>query len=96
LEDIGTIDLNVDVEFAGLNEVQRKRAIARRENNDWKEAWLQVLLETKEKKEIECLVKLVEKKKKKEREKEEKAKDKKKDDVGSVVPTSLIVDQSRW
>lgn len=96
LEGIGTIDLDVH-EFAGLSDAQRKRAIARRENIDRKkESRLQVLLETKEKKEAERLVKLAEKEKEKEREKEEKAKakGKKKEDVAVVVPTSSTVDQS--
>ena len=92
LDELGTIDMEVE-KFAGLNDRQRERAIARRENSDRKKAArLQLALEKKEKKEAEHMAKLFEKKK--EKEEKVKAKGKKKDEDGDIVPTSSTVDQS--
>jgi hypothetical protein len=93
LEGIGTIDMDVD-EFVGLTDIQRERAIARRETNDKrKEARIQVALENKEKKEAERVAKLAEKEKEKEKEEKAKTKGKKKEDGEGVVPTPSTVDQ---
>ena len=86
--------MDVD-DFAGLNDQQRAKAIAKRDNSDRKKtARLQIALENKQKKEAERLAKLGEKEKQKEKEEKAKAKGKKIGDGNVFIPTSSTADQS--
>jgi len=74
---------------------QRRKAIVKRNTYDRKkEAWVQVLFTTKEKKEAERLAKLVDKKKEKKNEEKAKAKGKKKAKDGGQIPASSKMDQA--
>ena len=91
---LGAINLEID-EFVGLTDKQRKRAIARREATDKKkEARVQDIVTTKEKKEEERLAKLAEKEMELAKAgKGVKGKGKKRPDRDGPLPASSTVDQ---
>jgi len=90
-EGLSAIDLDVE-EFIGLTDKQKRRAIARRENNDRKkEAQEKVIFNAKEKREADRIAKLAEKKQ--EKVEKAKAKGKKKVDDKALVLASSTMDQ---
>jgi hypothetical protein len=89
----GVIDLEVP-EWADLNEMQKRKAIARRTTADKKKEDIeQEIRANKEKKEAERLLKMAEKEKEIEREGKAKGKGKKKAEGVGQAPVSSIVDQ---